>query len=114
MKADGSNAQRLTTNGTYNVTPRWSPKGDRIVYARQAGNGFQIYPMNPDGSQDVRLTTLGSNEHPRWPPDGRFIVFSSTRDRGEAIYLMHADGSAQPRVSQGKAVDSHPTWSMDW
>jgi len=114
MNADGANIQRLTTNGSYNVTPRWSPKGNRIVYARQVGNGFQIYAINPDGSQDIPLTTLGSNEHPRWSPDGRFIVFSSTRDGGEAIYLMQADGSAQTRVSQGKAVDSHPTWSMDW
>ena len=114
MNADGANVRRLTSNGSYNVTPRWSPQGDRIVYARQAGSGFQIYAINPDGSQDVRLTTLGSNEHPRWSPDGRFIVFSSTRDRGEAIYLMHADGSTQTRVSQGKSVDSQPTWSLDW
>ena len=42
------------------------------------------------------------------------VEASNTRDGAEAIYLMHADGSAQTRVSQGKAVDSHPTWSVDW
>jgi TolB protein len=114
MDADGGNPRRLTTSGAYNVTPRWSPKGDRIVYARQGGGGFQIHAINPDGSQDTQLTTLGSNEHPRWSPDGRFIVFSSNRDGEDAIYLMRADGSAQTRVSRGKVRDSHPTWSSAW
>jgi len=114
MNADGSEVRRLTTSGAYNVTPRWSPKGDRIAYARQEGGGFQIHAVNPDGSQDTQLTSAGSNEHPRWSPDGRFIVFSSNRDGGEAIYVMRADGSAQTKVSRGKAHDSHPTWSASW
>lgn len=113
MNADGSGVRRLTTSGSYNVSPRWSPKGDRIAYCRQEG-GFQIYSINPDGSNDTRLTSEGSNEHPRWSPDGRFITFSSTRGGPEGIYVMRADGSGQTRVSQGKAKDSHPTWSQRW
>jgi TolB protein len=113
MDSNGGNVRRLTTNGAYNVTPRWSPKGDRIVYARQGG-GFQIYAINPDGTQDTQLTSAGSNEHPRWSPDGRFIVFSSTRDGAEAIYVMRADGTGQTRVSRGRGGDSHPTWSPSW
>jgi TolB protein len=113
MDSNGANVRRLTTSGAYNVTPRWSPKGDRIVYARQGG-GFQIFAINPDGTQDTQLTSAGSNEHPRWSPDGRFIVFSSTRDGGEAIYVMRADGTGQTRVSRGKGSDSHPTWSPSW
>jgi TolB protein len=114
MDADGSNVQRLTTSGAYNVTPRWSPKGDRIAYARQEGGGFQIHIIGVDGSNDTKLTTLGSNEHPRWSPDGRFIIFSSTRGQAQAIYLMRADGSAQTRISKTKGPDSHPTWSTTW
>lgn len=111
--ADGSDVRRLTTSGSYNVSPRWSPKGDRIVYCRQEG-GFQIYAITPDGVDDTRLTTDGSNEHPRWSPDGRFITFSSTREGGEAIYVMRTDGSGQTRVSRGKGKDSHPSWSPRW
>lgn len=113
MNSNGTGVRRLTANGSYNVSPRWSPKGDRIVYSRQEG-GFQIYSINPDGSNDTRLTSYGSNEHPRWSPDGRFITFSSTRDGAEAIYVMRADGSGQTRVSSGRARDSHPTWSPRW
>lgn len=113
MNSDGTGVRRLTTNGSYNVSPRWSPKGDRIVYSRLEG-GFQIYSISPDGSNDTRLTSDGSNEHPRWSPDGRFITFSSTRDGTEGIYVMRADGSGQTRVSSGRARDTHPTWSPRW
>jgi TolB protein len=114
MNADGANIHRLTFSGAYNVGPRWSPRGDRIVYCRMEGNGFQIYAINPDGSGDTRLTSEGSNEHPRWSPDGGFISFSSKRGGKEAIYVMRSDGSGQTRVSRDKGDDSHPTWSPPW
>jgi len=110
MAADGGNPQRLTHAGSYNVTPAWSPKGDKIVYAR-SGGGFQIYSINPDGSGDTQLTTVGNNENPSWSPDGRFITFHSTRDGGDGIYVMRADGSGQIRVSTGKGSTSQPAWS---
>lgn len=113
MNVDGSDVRRLTTSGAYNVSPRWSPKGDRIVYCRQEG-GFQLYSIAPDGTDDTRLTSEGSNEHPRWSPDGRFLTFSSTRDGGEAIYVMRSDGSGQTRVYRRKGKASHPTWSPRW
>ncbi len=111
MDADGKNVRRLTTSGSYNVSPRWSPKGDRIVYCRQQGNGFQIYAINPDGTEDTKLTREGSNEHPRWSPDGRFIIFSSKRGGREDIYVMRADGSGQTKVSREKGAHTHPVWT---
>jgi len=114
MDADGGNVRRLTTSGAYSVSPRWSPKGDRILYCQMEGNGFQIHAINPDGSGDTQLTAEGSNEHPRWSPDGRFITFSSKRGGREAIYVMRADGSGQTNVSRGKGDDSHPSWSPRW
>ncbi|ACM19459.1 biopolymer transport periplasmic beta-propeller repeat protein, TolB-related [Geotalea daltonii FRC-32] len=113
MNADGSHVTRLTTSGTYNVSPRWSPKGNTIAYCRQEG-GFQIHVINVDGSNDIKLTSDGSNEHPRWSPDGRFIVFSSSRAGKEGIYVMRNDGTGQVRVSRGSSADSHPTWSPRW
>ena len=114
MNSGGSNPTRLTTSGAYNVSPAWSPKGDRILYCRQQPGGFQIHSIATDGSDDLQLTTDGSNEHPRWSPDGRFITFSSSRDGGQAVYVMRADGTGQTRVSRGGNSDSHPVWSPRW
>jgi Tol biopolymer transport system component len=44
----------------------------RILFYRQDGQfelgPFQIWIMNPDGSGQTRLTTLGSNTDPEWRP----------------------------------------------
>jgi TolB protein len=111
MNADGGNVRRLTTSGGYNVNPRWSPKGDKIAYARMQGGGFHIYTINTDGTGDTQLTTTGSNENPAWSPDGRLLTFSSKRGGIEAIYVMRADGSGQTRISQGKGNGTQPAWS---
>ena len=111
MNADGSMVRRLTTAGGYNVNPRWSPKGDKVAYARMQGGGFQIYTINTDGTGDTQLTSAGSSENPAWSPDGRFITFSSKRGGVEAIYVMRSDGSGQTRVSQTKGTATQPAWS---
>jgi len=44
----------------------------RILFYRQDVQfelgPFQIWIMNPDGSGQTRLTTLGSNTDPEWRP----------------------------------------------
>lgn len=110
MNADGGNVQRLTHAGAYNVNPAWSPKGDKILYARSEG-GFQIHSINPDGSGDIQLTTVGSNENPSWSPDGRLITFSSKRAGGDGIYVMRGDGSGQTKVSRTRGGSTQPNWS---
>jgi len=110
MNADGGNVQRLTHAGGYNVNPAWSPKGDKILYARSEG-GFQIHSINPDGSGDTQLTSVGSNENPSWSTDGRFITFSSKRAGGDGIYVMRADGTGQIKVNKSRGGSTQPSWS---
>ena len=111
MGADGGNVRRLTTSGGYNVNPRWSPKGDKIAYARMQGGTFQIFTINSDGTGDTQLTTVGSSENPTWSPDARLLAYSSKQGGAVAIYVMRADGSGQTRVSQGKGQGTQPAWS---
>jgi TolB protein len=76
-----------------------------------AGGGFQIYLMNPDGSEIQQMTTSGANEDPAWSPDGRHLVFTSSRSGTKDVYVMHADGSGQKRLTRNARNNFGPDWS---
>jgi Tol biopolymer transport system component len=57
----GDGKGRLIGRG---VDPVWSPDGSKIVFVRRG----QIYVMNADGRNQIRLTDLGDNMQPAWEP----------------------------------------------
>jgi Tol biopolymer transport system component len=98
----------------------------QIAFASSRDGDFEIYTMNPDGS-DVRQLTRNQgggareadDQAPVWSADGRCIAFASTRDHtGDGsdnfeIYVMEADGSAQTRLTENETLEGNPVWSPD-
>ena len=102
---------RPLTSGGRHTQPRWSPKGDVIVYTQRAGT-HDIWAVNTDGSNPRRLTNgPGDNQGPTWAPNGRHLMFQSSRLGGWQIFSMLVDGSAQTPVTRGTAEATSPTWS---
>ena len=77
--------------------------------------------MNPDGSEQIRLSTYPSAEtDPHWSPDGKWVIFSSnTNDRWEVLLLQvdasMVDPSHSPvkRLTDSEAREVGPVWSPD-
>ena len=97
----------------------WSPAGEKIAFAsnRNSIDGIrndEVYVMNSDGSQPVRLTFAARSDiSPDWSPNGECIAFESNRDLNAEIYVMNADGTDQIRLTNSPFQDSKPTWSPD-
>jgi len=119
MDINGGNVNRLTFAGRYNSTPAWSPDGKLIVFAGQENDHFDIFLMNADGTNMIRLTSspkrgsskLANNEDPSFSPDGRNIVFRSNRTGSYQIFLVNLDGSVERRLTFDNFNYEKPVWS---
>ncbi len=122
MNQDGSEPKNLTNSPAhygpypwslpgYTIFP-WSPDGQKIAFVSYRDGNNEIYVMNPDGSEQKRLTNNpGRDLYPSWSPDGKKIVFMSDRDRNKEIYVMNPDGSEQKNLTNNPALDTLPSWS---
>lgn len=110
MDAEGTNVRQLTAGG-YHTQPRWSPRGDTIVYTARHG-AHDLWAVNPDGSHPRRLTAgAGDNQSATWAPNGRHLMFQSNRLGTWQIFAMLADGSEQVQITRGSTDRTSPSWS---
>jgi TolB protein len=103
MNADGTNVRRVTPRGREAQYASWSPAGDRIAFTYVGGGGFDLYTIQPDGSDVRRLTrdgAAGENNWAMWSPDGSKIAWG----RGDSVWVMNADGSDQRMVTDAGGV----------
>ncbi len=106
-------------------TPRWSPDGERILFAStraysgdapaQGEPAYDIHVMDADGGNIQRLTSgPGNDRDAAWFPDGRSIVYwSDGESRGDLYRLWLEDGRIErlTRNFVGRAI--MPTVSPD-
>ena len=102
-----------------NIFPLFAkaPTTSKILFTSVRDGNYEIYIMNPDGSEEVNLTQHPANDQQAaWSPTGDQILFVSDRNGEiEDLYLMNADGSNVRRVfnEKRKTNKSSPTWSPD-
>jgi hypothetical protein len=84
------------------ISPVWSPDGTKIAFGFSQHDHWEIYVMDADGSNRVRLTQEEplaerppNNVSPAWSPDGQHIAFFTDRNGKWELWVMDADGSNQ-------------------
>ena len=114
MNSDGS-VVRLTSNNFFDGYPSWSPDGQKIAFSSDRDGNVELYVMNQDGSNVVRLTnTANAGEaFPSWSPDGTKILFVSNLDGDSEIFVMNADGSNITQLTSNTIGDAQPRFSPD-
>ena len=63
IDADGLNQTRLTQHAARDMSSVWSPGGTKIIFCSTRGGNFEVYVMDADGANQVRL----NDEPPYYP-----------------------------------------------
>ncbi len=96
-----------------------APTTPKILFTSARDGNREVYIMNPNGSEQVRLTDHPGNDlNAVWSPTGEQILFVSDRDGNRDLYLMDPDGSNIRRVFKKELKRPNtrrdgPTWSPD-
>ena len=89
-------------------------QGKIVFDAKRDDGNVDIYKMDFDGSNQMRLTNhLAMDTWPTWSPNGQHIAFGSDRDGNNEVYVMDADGNNKRRLTQHPAFDAYPHWHPD-
>jgi Tol biopolymer transport system component len=97
--------------------PDWSPNGDRIVFSVSSTGRGDVYLVDKDGDNLMRLTqdiSLEASGEPVWSPQGDQIAFSLLYDGAMDVWVINADGTNPINLTHSdKTTDLRPSWSPD-
>ncbi|RME77017.1 MAG: hypothetical protein D6784_04565, partial [Chloroflexi bacterium] len=110
--------------------PVWSPDGGRVAFVSNESKDDEIWVVNADGTNPLRLTATNEeynareigkdtfipeqNGHPSWSPDGTQIVFWSNRTGNKQLWIMNADGSDQRLLMGWDNWTPYNDWNPVW
>ncbi len=119
VKSTGGDARQLTSGGSYNTSPVWSPDGSAIAFSSDREGSLDLFIVDSKGGLPKRLTTYSGKETPLAFKDDKHILFSASvqpdrvaaqSDFGTQVYVVDTDGHrpemlvsySMPALSVGK------------
>lgn len=106
--------------------PKWSPKGDRIVFQRARERGtrwFSVWTIDLVEGEARRATEIVAANNaaaitPGWSPDGEQIVFATvlnpqnTKDKPAQadVWVVNVDGTGRSNLTNSKFANLQPRW----
>ncbi len=89
LPIEGGEATRITSGQAYDMQPRYSPDGSRLVFISDRDGAENIWLSDTDGTNAHALSKIQWKNFvsPTWTPDGQYIVVS----RNTELVLYHVD-----------------------
>jgi len=105
----GGNAERVTFNGAYNISPALSPDGKLLAYISR-GAGFKVMVMDL-ASGDVRsVSDTNDDESPSFAPNGKFIIYATKSEGRDVLMTTTVDGKFKSRLLESGLDIREPVW----
>jgi hypothetical protein len=113
MRPDGEEIRRLTTAGSVERYPRFSPDGTRLVFVSDRSGLPALYLLDLATKEESGPISRPRADFPDWSPDGKRIAFTSDG----RLYDVRPDGSEE-RLLLDLFADygiyiEHPAYSVN-
>lgn len=133
LQLDRPDARRMIGVGLF---PRWSPKGDSLLYQRareRGGRWFSVWRIDLEGGEPSFPVELAASSQmaliqPTWSPDGELVAYGTAlpqpvvpdpaagtlppASRGD-VWIMRADGTGSRQLTDGQGAHFGPCWAAD-
>jgi TolB protein len=113
MDYDGRRIRRITTSGTINLTPAWSPDAQRIAFVSWRSGRPAIHILDSDGTITRMATAGGSMDaSPDWSPDGRKLVYATTAGGQDAdLWVLDVVSGRNTPLTRTSSIETSPAFS---
>ena len=123
MSISGGTTTAIRTGLAWEVQPRWSPDGKKILFTSDSAGGDNIFYMDVDGKNAKQITKESFRllNNAVWMPDGQYVIarkhFTSGRSLGAGeMWMYHITGGEGIQLTKRKNDQqdvNEPTVSPD-
>ena len=95
MPVTGGKATAITTGLAYDVHPRFSPDGKKILFISDRSGADNVWYIDLEKKDTIQVTNDQNQYFPSacWAPDGDYIVYAKGR-RNIKLYMAHRKSGA--------------------
>ena len=108
--AGGGDTQRVTFEGSYNVSPRISRDGKTMAFITRRDGAFRLAAMDLASRQVQVLTDSNKDESPSFAPNGRMILIATEIGGRGVLSAVSTDGRIKQRLSIPAGDVREPAW----
>lgn len=107
---DAGPAERITFEGSYNVSPALTPDGKTLAFLHRREGRFLVATMDLATRQMQVLTDTDHDESPSFAPNGRMILYATRVGNQAMLATVSVDGQVKQRLSQSGDL-REPAWA---
>ena len=109
LPISGGTATTIRSGLAWEVQPRWSPDGKKILFTSDSAGGDNIFSMDADGKNVKQITKESFRllNNAVWMPDGQYFIarkhFTSGRSLGAGeMWMYHISGGDGIQLTKRK------------
>ncbi|MBS0498012.1 MAG: Tol-Pal system protein TolB [Gammaproteobacteria bacterium] len=108
--SESGNAERLTFEGSYNVSPDYSRDGKSFTFIHRNNGQFNV-AVQEIGSRQVQILTNSKfDESPSFAPNGKMILYATEINGHGILSAVSRDGQTRQHLSVQTGDIREPAW----